>query len=208
MPKPGNRYEEMARDAAARIDDQRALGEQLALPGVAEEDEGDVDRKGGRGRGKAVSQLRRWLEDKGYVLPEEKLVQMAGLASRDDAILTAMAAAERVLTWAFDVDPDEMPAKTPKAPTPAKRLEVFMQLYTVQLRALDALMPYGAPKASPDVQVTQQTTIVVPAAPARPGDSAKVVNGSKGPRMTPPPLPHEMQQKQRVDRDGGEGSDE
>jgi hypothetical protein len=217
MAGPQNRYEELARQAAERIDRQRDLGEQLtflvdeprAAGAVATVDEADSGSgTGKRGKGRVTSQMRDWLEHRGYKLPEEVLSQMAGLASREDAVLSAMKAAERVLAWAYDVE--ELPAKTSRHASPAKRIEVFMQIYTIQLRALDALLPYGAPKATPDVNVTQQTTVIVPAAPSRradPAGSARDVSPRPGGRMAPPPLPGENTQNQEVSGSPNNASD-
>ena len=119
---------------------------------------------------------------------------MAGLASNGDAVLTAMQNAEMVLAWAYDGAtrkkkdaPDEL-----VTPSPSARLNTFIQLYTIQLRAADALLPYGAPKATPDVNV--------PSAPAagQPGDNARVVSGSRSGRMVPADVAYENEQNQDV----------
>lgn len=208
MPKPDNQYQAMARDAAARIERQRELGEQLTfLPDEADPSDSAAAK---RGKGKALSQMREWLELRGYRLPEETLAQMAGLASSADAVLTAMETAERVLAWAWDVDPDKLPPKVSRHPSPRQRLEVFQQVYTAQLRAADALMPYGAAKASPDQVVNQNVNVIVPAgpsAPADPGAAARVVNPRPGGRMAPPPLPGEIEQNQAVARPDRGASD-
>jgi len=208
MAKPQNQWEELARDAAARLDRARAAGEQLTFlddeprPGgaVAVQGDGAGDSGSGkRGKSRVSSQMRDWLEHRGYRMPEDMLVQMAGLASREDAILVAMQHAERVLTWAYDAGDD--PIRSQKRPSEAERLDVFMKLYTIQLRAAEALLPYGAPKATPDMVVNQQTTLIVPVGPSRSVDragAARDVTPRPGSRMAPPPLPHENKQNQQV----------
>lgn len=204
MAKPKNTYERMARDAAQRLDQAREAGEQLTfLPDEAGSAVDLVqDRPIGRpegAKGKVSNQMREWLAAKGLAMPEDMLAQMAGLASRDDAVLNAMQQAERVLAWAFAGQQRTKKGGTIEdvTPTGPQRLNTFIQLYTIQLRAADALLPYGAPKATPDVNVTQQTTVIVPSgAPAAPGDQAKVVNS--GGRMAPPPLPGEIVENQQV----------
>lgn len=218
MAGPQNRYEQLAREAAERIDRQRAAGEQLTFladeprPGGAVATTGDGaggdGGSGKRGKGRVSSQMRDWLEHRGYRLPEDVLVQMAGMASRDDAVLTAMQAAERVLTWAYDVD--EVPAKTPRVPSPSRRIEVFMQLYTIQLRAAEALLPYGAPKATPDVTVNPNVTFVVPVQPSGAvdrGGAARDVTPRPGSRMAPPPMPVANQRNQQVSGSTRDASD-
>lgn len=206
MPKSGM-FEQMAREAAERVDRQRELGEQLVL--LPDEAPVEVDqapaRGGRRGADRAKSQMRQWLEHRGYQVPEEKLAQMAGLASREDAVLVAMQTAERVIAWAFDVD--EVPKGAARIPSPQRRLDTFLQLYTIQLRALDALMPYGAAKVTADVAVNQTTNVIVPAGPAREGDGARVVNPDAGARMAPPPMPQEIQRNQRVAGDDTDDAD-
>lgn len=208
MPSPDNQYEALARDAAARIEASKDLQAQLSLlPDEAAE--GDTPADGARrtrGQGKALNQMRDWLAARGYRMPEDVLAEMAGLASRESAILTAMAQAEQVLTWAgtgaanrvFQVGIGHVELPGPWKPTPDQRLNVFMQLYTIMLRAADALMPYGTPKASPDVQQTTITQLIVAggSAPAQPVQVRDVTPQSR--RIGPPMMPHEMQQFQHV----------
>jgi hypothetical protein len=200
MAGPNNQFQAMARQAAKRIEGSRELAEQLSLlPDEAQGAQGEGVKRS-RGAGKAVNQMRDWLAARGYRAPEDVLAEMAGLASREDAILTAMAQAERVLTWAQQ-DAGKVKG-APDAPTMAKRLDVFMQLYTIQLRAADALMPYGAPKATPDVTQNVVTQIVMPGAsapaqPVRGGDMARDVTPQVR-RIGPPPMPHQTQQNQSV----------
>jgi len=210
VPGPDNKYQRMAREAAERIERQGRLGEQLPLLPEGAPVPESRGSAGGRSKGKAASQLRQWLEAQGYQLPEEKLAQMGGLGGAGDPLVTAMQQAERVLAWAYDVDADKMPPKVALEATPAKRLDLFLTLYREQRLALDALMPYGVPKAAPDVAVTQQTTFVVPAQPSAqgaPGEDARVVTPAPGGRMAPPPMPGETQQDQGVAKSAGGASD-
>lgn len=209
MSGPDNQFEDLARKAAASIEASRDLAEQLSL--LPDEAEGAslTSGKAGRGKGKVFNQMREWLAQRGYRAPEELLAEMAGLASREDAILTAMVQAERVLAWAgqgavnrkFVVGVGHVDQPGPWMPSPGDKLAVFQQLYATMLRAADALMPYGAPKATPDVAVTNVNQIVVQTgdAPqaARPGDRARDVSPSAR-RIQPPPMPHQMQQNQQV----------
>lgn len=207
MPGPSTKYEELARKAAARIEGQRELAEQLTLlpdeaaktpdsgPGAA----GDQGARRARGQGKALNQMRQWLAQRGLRLPEDVLADMAGLASSDDALITAMRNAERILAWAQD-GAASVPG-APEGPTLAKRLEVFMQVFSVQLRAAEALLPYGLAKATPDItNNTQVTQIVVqgaqPAAQARPELARDITASAR--RITPPPMPHQIEQNQRL----------
>jgi hypothetical protein len=191
---------------AERIERAAELGQQLTflpdeLPAEADQGEGAAIGRPAGARNKASSQMRDWLAARGFRLPEEVLVQMAGLDAQEDAVLVAMARTERILAWAFDVGADvPLPKGTARVATPAKRLEVFMQVFTIQLRAAEAMLPYGAAKASPDVNVVQRTTIVMPgaAAPADPAASARDVTPRSDGRMRPPPLPGEVQRNQGV----------
>jgi len=212
VAKPKNSFEAMALNAASRIDQARAAGEQLTfLPDEAGAPPVDtIERKAGRpvgARNKASSQMRDWLAANGYRFPEDQLAQMAGLASRDSAIVTAMQQAEHVLTWAFAGSKD----KDGKAmlPTPQQRMVTFSQLYTQMLRAADALLPYGAPKATPDVTVQQAIQINVPGAPAQadPAANAKVINPKSGRRMVPLDVALESEQNQPLTETQKEKSD-
>lgn len=205
MPKPNNQWEVEAREMADRIERQREIGEQLTfLP----DERPETESEGGAGRpkgakNKASTQLRDWLAAQGLRMPEDVLTEIAGLRSRDDAITLAMSRAERILDWAFDGA--HVPAKAAPKPTSAMRLDVFAQQYTIILRALEAVMPYTAAKATPDIALTQNVTqINVPApsqAPRRGGDDARDIT-AKPRRIGPPPMPHEMQRKQQVTKPG------
>jgi hypothetical protein len=207
MVRPNTLAEEMAREAADRLQRAHDAGEQLSF--LPDEKGGAlVEGKDGarppRGPGKAMSQMRDWLAVRGYRMPEDVLAEMSGLASSADAVLEAMAKAERILEWAYDGD------AAGKSPSSAQRLATFMQVYTLQLRAAEALLPYGMPKATPDVQVNQQNVFLVSrgsAEPADPGAVARDVTPSRAGRMRPPPMPGEIQQNQPLGETAARGSD-
>ncbi len=203
MAKPRNQFEVLAREAAERLDRHRELGDQLTLLPDEREDEDDQGAQIGRpagARNKASSQLRRWLQVQGFRAPEEVLVEMAGMATSEDAFLAAMSRTEQLLAWAFDVDPDTpLPKGSARHATPAKRLELFMQLYTIQLRAAEAILPYTAPKVTPEGGHQAPVTIVMPGASVQEDRMPRDVTprpGRSDARMRPPPLPNEMQRNQ------------
>lgn len=200
MAKARNSFERLATAAAERLDAARAAGEQLALlpdeigRTAVEAGTGKVGRPKGA-LGKGSSQMRRWLADRGYRMPEDVLAEMAGLASGENAMLTAMRHADQVLTWAYGE------AAGGKAPGPAERLSMFAQLYAAQLRAADALLPFGAAKAAPDTVVQQSVTVNVPAGPVDPAAVARDVSPKPariGGRMVPADVAHEIEQNQDV----------
>lgn len=198
MAKPRNSAEVLAQQAAERLDAARATGEQLAL--LVDEDgrtpvevgSGKVGRPKGA-KNKGSNQMRDWLASKGYRMPEDVLAEMAGLASSEGAILTAMRHADQVLTWAY------VGAAGGAAPKPEQRVAMFMQLYAAQLRAADALLPYGAPKATPDVVHQTAVQIITPAAPSEPRDVTPSRPRISG-RMVPADVAYEVEQKQEVSR--------
>ena len=189
MPK-GSQFDDLAREAAQRIEDARDAGHQLTfLP-----DEPGPAVAGGqrppRGKGKITSQLRDWCAAKGLRMPEDVLIEMAGMASTEDAILTALARTEQVLAWAQAGATGYKGA--PVAPSMAQRLAAFQFVYTAQLRAAEALLPYGLGKVTPDVAPAQLVPVLVaaprPQDPGRPGDQARDVTPKPG-RIGPPPMP-------------------
>ena len=194
MPKPQNNFAEMAKDMAERLDRQRAMGQQLAL---LPDEGGEGSAKAVRGQGKALNQMRAWLASKGMRLPEDVLAEMAGLTTREDAMLAAMADTERLLLWMFDGA--VVPKGGVRAPTASMRGEMFKYLYATKLRAAEALLPYGLAKITADVQVTQAVQIVMPAAQGAPRgpDMARDVT-PQARRMGPPPMPTQTQQNQQV----------
>lgn len=188
MPK-GSQFSDLARDAAQRIEDARAAGEQLTfLP-----DEPGPAAAGGRpprGKGKVTSQLRDWCAAKGLRMPEDVLIEMAGMASTEDAFLTALARTEQVLAWA---QAGAVGYKgSPVAPSMGQRLAAFQFVYTAQLRAAEALLPYGLGKVTPDVAPGVLVPVMVAAprgeGPVRAGDQARDITPMPG-RIGPPPMP-------------------
>ena len=216
MAKAKNTFEVMAADAAVRLRKMHDAGEQLTfLP----DERGSVvdvveDKAPGRpkgAKGKVNNQMRDWLAAKGYAMPEDVLAQMAGLANGGDAMMAALERTEMVLAWAYDGATTKVKGggTKPAVPSGGQRLAVFMQIYTIQLRAADALMPYGAPKATPDVSVQQSVFVNVPSAPstAQPGDTARVISGRTSGRMVPADVAYKDQQKQDVTEANADSSD-
>lgn len=194
MPK-GSKFDDLARAAAERIEEARAAGEQLTFmpdepaPGAA---------RPARGKGKATSQLRDWCAAKGLRMPEDVLIEMAGMASTEDAFLTALARTEQVLAWAEAGATGYKGA--PVKPSMGRRLAAFQFVYTAQLRAAEALVGYGLGKVTPDVVAPPPVQVFVAAprgeAPAvRAGDQARDVTPKPG-RIGPPPMPLAPQRNQ------------
>lgn len=213
MSKPGNQWQKMAAEAATRIDAAREAGEQLALlpDELPDRDDGAADGKAvGRPKGaknKVSTQMRDYLAARGCRLPEDVLIEVAGLNTRDDVVTLAMAQTERVLIWAHGGKPS---GKDHAPGTMAQRLDVFRQQYTMILRAAEALLPYMAPKATPDVNVNQNTTVIVPAGPSAardPAGQARDVTPSADLRMMPADVRAEMQQKQSLSEAENSSSD-
>jgi hypothetical protein len=216
MAKNVSSYEADAKEMVERIEAARAAGEQLTfLPD--EVAPADSDRAK-RGKGKATTQLREYLAAKGMRLPEDVLVQMAGLASSDDAFVTAMARTEQILSWAeaggrqvgyvMNKEGALVEKELDNRHTTAQRLAAFQFVYTAQLRAAEALLPYGLAKVTPDVAVTMPVRIVMPAAQAGQDRAATARDITPQPRrMAPPPMPHEMQQNQGLGNQASGHSD-
>ena len=204
MPKPDNTAQTWAADAARRIDEARAAGQQLSLL----PDEGAAPGKPVRGEGKASSQLRRWLAAQGLRLPEDILADVAGLNSADDPMLTAMARAERLLAWAEDGA--EVVKGAPKGPTLRMRLEAFQLFYAAALRAAEAVLPYGLAKVTPDAGGNTQVTQIVVQGPAQvaahgPSTARDVTPQAR--RIAPPPMPGEIVQDQQLSPSPAAGAD-
>ena len=204
--------------AARRIDRAHQLGQQLSF--LADEAQPGEVPEVTEARSKAHSTFNRWLKHHGHKTADEQMLAIAGLDKPADPLTTAMVAAERVLSWAHDVEgqgEDEPETAKGRAARAKQRIDVFSQLYAAQLRAVDALLPYGLAKASPDAVVQAAVQVVVAAEPSKPGGSAKVVNPEPGRRMAPPPLPAKNEQNQEViearaaseqsDNHGGSASD-
>lgn len=215
-----NSFEQLAAEAAERIGEMRAQGQQLTfLPDEPKPSDGDRAK---RGKGKATSQLRDWCAARGYRLPEDVLVEMAGMASGDDAFLTALARTEQVLAWAtagarqvgYVWDKDRgcsVERELDTSASMAQRLATFQFVFTAQLRAVEALLPYGLAKVTPDAGGMVVNQIVmpgaqVPPAPADRADQARDVTPQPR-RMAPPPLPHEILQNQGLAEPVKAGSD-
>lgn len=210
MPGPDNQYQTLALQAAQRIDEAKAAGQQLTF--LPDEPSPEDSARTKRGKGKATSQLRDWLAARGMRMPEDVIIEMAGMASSEDTMLTAMAKAEQMLTWAQAGAASEMvwvnsegerktrPLRT--EPTMAERIEAFKFMYTIQLRAAEALVGYGLAKVTPeDAPQAAVQVFVAPGGSAQVrqdgADRARDVTPQPG-RLAPPPLPHEMQQNQQV----------
>ena len=192
MPGRPDEYAKMAREAADRVEAARAEGRQLTfLPdeGGSAADRADQGERRVRGKGKATTQMREWLAARGMAMPEDQLADLAGLAASDDALTIAMERAERALLWAR--------SGAAAGVKLADRLDMFKFMLTAQLRAAEALLPYGMAKATPDTVVQQATTIVMPGAQAAaqgPRTARDVTPGRR--RIAPPPLPGENVQDQ------------
>lgn len=205
MVKSLSTYEADAKAAADRITAARDAGDQLTfLPDEPRPGSGAAKR----GEGKATSQLRKYLSAQGLRMPEDVLIQMAGLASSEDAFLAAMARTEQVLLWAEAGGRDVVQVikdgvliekELDNRHTTAQRLATFQFVFTAMLRAAEALMPYGLSKVTADVQVTQAVQIVMPAAQgaARGPETARDVT-PQARRMGPPPMPTQTQRNQQV----------
>lgn len=196
MVRPNTQFEAQAQEAAERIEAARAAGQQLTfLPDEAAP--GGQGSRPPRGKGKATSQMREWLAARGFRMPEDALAEMAALASSDDAFVTAMARCEQVLAWA-EAGATSVKGQ-PAVQTMAQRLATFQFVYTAQLRAAEALLPYGLAKVTPDEAPQVPVQIVVQGgATVRQGpDQARDVTPRPA-RMAPPPMPSEMQRNQGV----------
>lgn len=216
MARPNTPFEAMARDAMGNIEAARAAGEQLTF--LPDEPKAGPDGRPPRGKGKATSQLRDYLASQGMRLPEAVLIEMAGMASTEDAFLNALARTEQVLAWAqagaretgyviregqrYEVELDTRP-------TLPMRLQTFQFVFTAQLRAAEALLPYGLGKITPDTGAVISNTIVMPGAAAPVDRAATARDITPQPRrMAPPPMPHEMQQNQGLANMPNDGSDD
>lgn len=198
MGGPNSKFDELARDAAERIEAAKAAGEQLTF--LPDEPAPGDSARAKRGKGKATSQLRDWCAAKGLRMPEDVLIEMAGMASSEDVFLTAMARTEQLLAWAQAGATGYKAA--PVAPSMAQRLAAFQFVFTAQLRAAEALLPYGLGKVTPDVVAVAPVQIVMPGAAApqqapRGPDAARDVTPRPG-RISPPPMPHQIQQNQTL----------
>lgn len=210
MTKPKNEWVREAQEAARRVEAARQAGAQLTfLPD--EQPDGDGEGKGvGRPKGarnKVNTQMREYLAARGCRLPEDVISEIAGLNSRDDAVTLAMAQTERVLIWAGD-GRDRVEGRAPG--TMAQRLDVFRQQYTMILRAAEALMPYMAPKASPDVSVDARQIVMVASAPTDQAAQARDVTPAaplSARRNVPANVRREIERKQALSESEDQHSD-
>jgi hypothetical protein len=100
---------------------------------------------------------------------------------------------------------------SPAKPSMAQRLATFQFVFTAQLRAAEALLPYGLAKVTPDVAVTMPVQVVQMPAPqtgtaSTRADLARDVTPQPS-RIGPPPLPQRVQQNQQVSATGSDHSD-
>jgi len=216
---PDSQIAAMAAEAAAAVEADRAAAEQLTLlpderPGAALVEDGTRRR----GAGRALNQMRDWLALQGFRQPEQVIAEMAGLASgAGDALDAAIERTQRIFAAATAHGDHRVWSPTegwlrpadPYKPTPDEWRQTFMQVFTLQLRAAEAMLPYGLPKVTPE-QVTQQqvTQIVVQGAPIAPAAvPGVVVDARPARRIAPPPRPWEVEQNQRLAGAGRDGSD-
>ncbi|OWV39411.1 hypothetical protein [Mameliella alba] len=223
MTRSERETEQLARDAADRIDQDRERGEQLGLlpepelPPIGGQGAADGGGKVGRPAGaknKGSSQLREWMAARGLRMPEEVIAEMAGLrATGLDAFGFALAQTERLLAHVGETaenriwTPDRGHVVLADAwkPSPGEFIDTFRFFYGMARQAAADLMPYGTPKASPDVNVNQAVFVNVPSGPSAPADrgaQARDVTPSAR-RMAPADVRHGMQQNQGV----GDGRD-
>lgn len=206
-----NSFEQLAAEAAARIEEVRDAGQQLTF--LPDEPQPGESERARRGKGKATSQLRDWCAARGLRLPEDVLVEMAGMASGDDAFVTALARTEQVLAWAtagarrvgyvYKADlGGVVEQELDTSATMGQRLATFQFIFTAQLRAVEAMLPYGLAKVAGDGAPQQVVQVVVagagpaPAPVTGPATARDVTPQSR--RIAPPPMPHEIQQNQQV----------
>lgn len=207
MAKPNSLFEAEARDAAARIEAAKAAGAQLTF--LPDEPGAGGEGRPARGKGKATSQMREWLASRGYRMPEDVLAEMAGLTSREDVFLTAMATTERVLGWAESGGRDVVQVlkdgvliekELDNRATTGQRLETFKFVFTACLRAAEALLPYGLAKVTPEDAPPPPVTVNVfggsaaAQAPRGPDQARDVTPQPR--RIAPPPMPGEIVQDQ------------
>jgi hypothetical protein len=186
MPKPTNQFETEVAEAAARIDQARATGQLSLFAGEAGAEDA---RSGGRGKGKALSTLRQVLAQRGHQMPEDVLARIAALDDPEGPEMAALKKAEAVALAIYGHG----------QATPSIRLRLFETFYAAQIRALDAMLPYGLAKITPDVAVTAPVQVVVmPAGPTDRASAARDVTPGTvaAGRMRPPPMPNEIQQNQ------------
>jgi hypothetical protein len=206
MPK-GSQFDDLARKAAESVDVARAAGQQLELLPV-QAPEAAPGARAPRGQGKVNSQLREWCVAKGFKLPEEQLIQMAGMASSEDVFIWAMQRCEQILAWAEagarqkayvsrEGVLHEVTLDT--SATMAQRVTLFTTVYAAALKAADSLLPYGLGKVTPDAAPAIVNQIMMPAsAPAPKGPEGARDVTPQARRIGPPNAPGMLQQNQQV----------
>lgn len=186
MPSPQNQFQQQAAEAARRIERAREM-EQLSLfPGDPSAEDA---RAGGRGKGKAMSTLRQLMAQRGHRMPEDVLAHIGALDDPEGPEMAALKKAEAVALALYGHA--EAPASV--------RLRLFETFYAATLRALDAMLPYGLAKITPDAAPVQATQINVYAGPgqqAAQGAPQPVEGRAMAPRLAPPPMPHQIEQNQ------------
>lgn len=211
----GSQFEDLAAQAARNIDVARAAGQQLTLlpEDVAPAAEG---ARPPRGKGKITSQLRDWCAAKGYRMPEDQLIQIAGMASTEDVFIFAMQRTEQVLAWAeagarqtaqVIRDGALIEVTLDTSATMAQRVTLFTTIYAAAVKAADSLLPYGLGKVTPDAPMAIPVPVFV-ASPSRghAADQARDVTPSAR-RISPPPMPNTMQQNQTLSESASGQSD-
>lgn len=217
MPK-GSNFEDLARKAAENIEAAQAAGQQLTfLPDEVQNGAlGAAGSRPPRGKGKITSQLRDWCAARGLRMPEDVLIEMAGMASREDAFIVAMQRTEQMLVWAEQGARQTMTGVRDGAlvtvdldtsATMAQRLAAFQFVFTAQLRAADALLPYGLGKVTPDAPLAIPVPVFV-ASPSRGHAANQARDVTPQTRsISPPPMPNRMQQNQQLSETASGQSD-
>jgi hypothetical protein len=186
MPSPQNQFQQQAAEAARRIERAREL-EQLSLfPGDPSAEDA---RAGGRGKGKAMSTLRSLMAQRGHRMPEDVLAHIGALDDPEGPEMAALKKAEAVALALYGHA--EAPASV--------RLRLFETFYAATLRALDAMLPYGLAKITPDAAPVQATQVIIYGGPGQSpvqGAAQAIEGRAVAPRLAPPPMPHQIQQKQ------------
>lgn len=204
MPK-GTQFADLAAQAARNIDVAHAAGEQLELLPDPLPQPVAPGARPPRGKGKITSQLRDWCAAKGYRMPEDQLIQIAGMASSEDVFVFAMQRTEQVLAWAeagarksVQVIKDGVlrEVEIDTSATMAQRVTLFTTIYAAAVKAADSLLPYGLGKVTPDAPVAVPVPVYVASPQAsRAGDAARDVTPAAR-KIGPPPMPMQGQRNQ------------
>jgi hypothetical protein len=188
MAKAENQWQREAAAVAARIDAARETGQLSLFEGDEGGGDGAGSAAGKRGKGKALSSLRDLLAARGLRMPEEVLANIAALDDPEGPVMAALKKAEAVALALYGHG---------SAPATV-RLRLFEVFFAESRRALDALLPYGLAKITPDVQVQAVQIVQMPAPSApRGGDVARDITPTPA-RFGPPPMPEPIEQNQRL----------